>query len=314
MPADESAGSADGSVLKHALKPASAGFHLLSRILQQPAPEDFYRALGEHQTLKEEIVKKICALALAVTLVFTLVGIAQKTETGKFLYQTISKTSAKTEVAGEESFKIEELSPNRLKITSNFVAKSQEIISQFETDKLFNETIIVDKDWKLLEYSLQSETVRGKLSVTVKVEGQIAKIQFYFKGTDGKEQNQAREVILEDEFVTTGIAAGQLMVIQKIITLRMKEPKRTFLALDPTNLEKPLIELTVERLSPVKIKSGAKVLDAQRAKLTRADGNFSLELFSSGDGVLWGFTGESATTQLIGYRQDLFPDGFEVLK
>jgi hypothetical protein len=256
----------------------------------------------------------LCALTLALTLVFTLVGIAQKTETGKFLYQTISKTSAKAEVAGEESFKIEELSQNRLKITSNFVAKSQEIISQFETDKLFNETIIVDKDWKLLEYSLQSETVRGKLTVTVKVEGQVAKIQFSFKSADGKEQNQAREVILEDEFVTTGIAAGQLMVIQKIVTLRMKEQKRTFLALDPTNIEKPLIELTVERLSPVKIKSGTKVLDAQRAKLTRADGDFQLELFSSDTGVLWGFTGESATTRLIGYRQDLFPDGFEVLK
>jgi len=256
----------------------------------------------------------LCAFTLALTLVFALVGIAQKAETGKFLYQTISKTSAKTEVAGEESFTIEELSPNRLKITSNFVAKSQEIISQFETDKLFNETIIVDKDWKLLEYSLQSETVRGKLTVTVKVEGQIAKITLQFKGTDGKEQNQAREVILEDEFVTTGIAAGQLMVIQKIVTLRMREQKRTFLALDPTNLQKPLIELTVERLSPVKIKSGAKVFDAQRAKLTRADGEFSLEIFSASDGTLWGFTGESATTRLVGYRQDLFPDGFEVLK
>jgi hypothetical protein len=36
-PADESAVSADGSVLKHALKPPSAGFHLLRRMLQHPA-------------------------------------------------------------------------------------------------------------------------------------------------------------------------------------------------------------------------------------------------------------------------------------
>lgn len=259
-------------------------------------------------------MRKTFALTLIVMLVCALSVIAQKTETGKFLYQTISKTSNKTEVAGEESFKIEELDQSRLKITSNFVAKSQELISQFETDKLFSETIVVDKDWKLLEYALQSETARGKLTVTVKVEGQIAQISFQFKGTDGKEQNQAREVILEDEFVTTGIAAGQLMVIQKIITLKMKEQKRTFLALDPTNIEKPLIELTVERLSPVKIKSSTKVFDAQRAKLTRADGDFQLELFSAHDGTLWGFTGESATTRLLGYRQDLFPDGFEVLK
>lgn len=260
-------------------------------------------------------MKKIVAFTLALVLVCTLSGVAQKVvESGKFLYQTTSKTSAKTEIAAEESFKIEELEQNRLKITSNFVAKSQEIISQFETDKLFNETIIVDKDWKLVEYSLQSETARGQLKVTVKVENQIAKIQFYFKSADGKEQNQAREVILEDEFVTTGIAAGQLMVIQKIITLRMKEQKRTFLALDPTNIEKPLIELTVERLSPVKVKSGAKTLEAQRASITRADGDFQLELLSSREGVLWGFTGESATSRLLGYRQDLFPDGFEVLK
>jgi len=260
-------------------------------------------------------MKKVFTMTLALTLLGALIGTAQKVvDSGKFLYQTISKTTPKNEIAGEEPFKIEELDPNRLKITSNFVAKSQELISQFETDKLFNETITVNKDWKLLEYSLQSETVRGQLKVSVTVEGQIAKIQFYFKSTDGKEQSQAREVILEDEFVTTGIAAGQLIVIQKIITLRMKEQKRTFLALDPTNLEKPLIELTVERLSPVKIKSGAKVLDAQRAKLTRADGEFSLEIFGSSEGVLWGFTGESATTRLVGYRHDLFPEGFEVLK
>jgi hypothetical protein len=31
-------------VLKHALKPPSVGFHLLSRMLQQPAPQDVYRA------------------------------------------------------------------------------------------------------------------------------------------------------------------------------------------------------------------------------------------------------------------------------
>jgi hypothetical protein len=260
-------------------------------------------------------VKKIFAAAVALMSLLALSGVAQKViDSGKFLYQTTSKTSSNTEIAAEELFKIEELDPNRLKITSNFAAKSQELISQFETDKLFNEAIIVDKDWNLREYSLQSETVRGKLTVTVKVEGQIAKIQFYFKSADGKEQSQAREVILEDEFVTTGIAAGQLIVIQKIITLRMKEQKRTFLALDPTNIEKPLIELTVERLSPVKIKSGTKVLDAQRAKLTRADGEFSLEIFSASDGTLWGFTGESATTRLVGYRQDLFPEGFEVLK
>ena len=260
-------------------------------------------------------MKKLSVVVLAIVLVFALWGAAQKAvETGKFLYQTISKTTNKTEVAGEESFKIEELDQGRRKITSNFVAKSQELISQFETDKLFNETIIVDKDWKLVEYSLQSETARGQLKVSVKVENQIAQIQFYFKSADGKEQNQAREVILEDEFVTTGIAAGQLMVIQKIITLKMKEQKRTFLALDPTNIEKPLIELTVERLSPVKVKSGAKVLDAQRASLKRADGDFQLELLSSPDGVLWGFTGESATSRLLGYRQDIFPDGFEVLR
>jgi len=42
--ADESAVLADGSVLKHALKPASAGFHLLSRMLQHSAPTDVYRA------------------------------------------------------------------------------------------------------------------------------------------------------------------------------------------------------------------------------------------------------------------------------
>lgn len=259
-------------------------------------------------------MRKTFALTLIIMLVCVLSVIAQKPETGKFLYQTISKTSAKTEIAGEELFTIEELAQGRRKITSDFVAKSQEIISQFETDKLFHETILVDKDWKLLEYALQSETARGKLTVTVKVEGQIAQISFQFKGTDGKEQNQAREVILEDEFVTTGIAAGQLMIIQKIVTLRMKEQKRTFLALDPTNIEKPLIELTVERLSPVKIKSGTKTLDAQRTGLTRADGEFQLELFSANDGTLWGFSGESATTRLLGYRYDLFPDGFEVLK
>lgn len=260
-------------------------------------------------------MRTILAVLWAATLVWILTEIVQRpVDSGKFLYQTISKTTAKSEIAGEESFKLEELDQNRLKLSSSFIAKSQELISQFETDKLFNETITVNKDWKLLEYSLQSETARGKLTVTVKVEGQLAKIAFQFKSTDGKENNQAREVLLEDEFITTGIAAGQLIVIQKIITLKMKEQKRTFLALDPTNIEKPLIELTVERLSPVKIKSGAKTLEAQRARLKRADGEFSLEVFSSSDGTLWGFAGESATTRLIGYRHDLFPEGFEVLK
>lgn len=260
-------------------------------------------------------MKKICAATLAIVFTFTLFGASQKAaETGKFLYQTISKTTTKTEIAGEELLKIESLDQGRQKITSSFVAKSQELILQFETDQLFNETITVDKDWKLLAYSLQSETARGQLKVAVTVEGQVAKIAFQFKSADGKEHNQAREVLLEDEFVTTGIAAGQLMVIQKITALKMKEQKRTFLALDPTNIEKPLVELTVERLPQVKIKSGAKTVDAHHTSLTRADRDFQLELFSSADGVLWGFTGESATTRLLGYRQDLFPDGFEVLK
>lgn len=262
-------------------------------------------------------MKRIFALSLALALLSTLNGEAQKVvENGKFLYQITSKTSNKTEVAGEELFKIEELDKGNRRITANFVAKSQEMISQYETDRLFNETITVDKDWKLLEYTLQSETARGQLKVTVKVAGQIAKITLNLKRPDGKEQNQAREVILEDEFVTTGVAAGQLMVMQRIITLKMKESKKTFLALDPTNFEKPLIELTVERLNPVKVKSGTKTLDAQRYSVKRTDTDFKLELLSANDGsgTLWGFTGDSATSRLLVYRQDLFAEGFEVLK
>ncbi len=262
-------------------------------------------------------MKRIFAFSLVLALWLTMTGEAQKVlENGKFLYQITSKTSNKTEVAGEELFKIEELDKGNRKITANFVAKSPEMISQYETDKLFNETITVDKDWKLLEYSLQSETARGQLKVTVKVAGQIAKITLNLKRSDGKEQNQAREVILEDEFVTTGVAAGQLMVMQKIIALKMKENKRTFLALDPTNFEKPLIEITVERLTPVKIKSGTKILDVQRYSVQRADADFKLEMLSANDGTgtLWGFTGDSATSRLLVYRQDLFAEGFEVLK
>ncbi|MCS6937316.1 MAG: hypothetical protein NZ610_08325 [Candidatus Bipolaricaulota bacterium] len=262
-------------------------------------------------------MKKILTLSLVLLLIGTLSSTAQRVaEQGKFLYQLTNKNNNKTEVAGEELFKIEELDRGNRRITANFVAKSQEIISQYETDKLFNETITVDKDWKLVEYSLRSETALGQLSVNVKVTGQIAKIDLKLKRADGREQNQSREVILEDEFVTTGVAAGQLMIMQKIITLKMKEPKRTFLALDPTNFEKPLIELTVERLSPVKVKTGTKTLDAQRYSVQRADADFKLELLSStdGTGTLWGFTGESATSRLLVYRQDLFAEGFEVLK
>lgn len=260
-------------------------------------------------------MQKALILSLTLALLGSPSTVAQKiVESGKFLYQITSTTSNKTEIAGEETFKLEELDKGQRRITSNFVAKSQEMISQFDTDKLFSETITVDKDWKLLEYSLQSDTARGQLKVTVKVEGVIAKITLNVKRPDGKEQNQAREVILEDEFITTGVAAGQLIVMQKIIALKMKESKKTFLALDPTNLEKPLIEMTVERLSPVKVKSGQKIQEAQRYSIKRADTDFKLELLSDGSGTLWGFTGDSPTSRLLVYRQNLFPQGFEVLK
>ncbi|MDW8140996.1 MAG: hypothetical protein RMJ90_01750, partial [Candidatus Bipolaricaulota bacterium] len=95
-------------------------------------------------------MKRILTLSLVLLLIGTLSSTAQRaTEQGKFLYQLTNKNNNKTEVAGEELFKIEELDRGNRRITANFVAKSQEIISQYETDKLFNETITVDKDWKL---------------------------------------------------------------------------------------------------------------------------------------------------------------------
>lgn len=253
-------------------------------------------------------MKRVALLILILLFTQSLVIGSQKPiEQGKFVF------FIKNELAGEESFSLQEIEKGNLSLSSNFVAKSQELIIRFETDKLFKQEIVTNKDWKLIAYTLDSETAQGKFNVTVKVEGQIATINWQLKRSDGKEQNAVKEVILEGDegVVTTGLAASQLLVLQKIIATRMKENKKTFLALDPTNIEKPLVELTVEKLSPVKIKSGSDVLEAQRASIKISGEDFKLELLYK-DTTLWGITAESGTSKTLVYRQDLFPKGFEV--
>ena len=100
-------------------------------------------------------------LALVVALSFS-VRSDQVLDSGRFFFQL-------QEDAGNEVFSFVQLDDGNLKLTSTFIALSEELVQNFGTDKLFTQEIVLTPDLGLVSYLGDSDTEQGKFHVEVKV-------------------------------------------------------------------------------------------------------------------------------------------------
>lgn len=230
----------------------------------------------------------------------------QVLDSGKFFFQM-------QEDAGIEEFSFVRLDDGNLKLTSNFQALSEELVLDFGTDKLFTQEIVLTPELNLISYRLDSDTERGKIHVKVKVEDSVATIQYEFEEPEGEKERGERTVILEDNVITTGIAASQFFLMQKFIDMHIdleREPEVILLAFNPVDVDEPLVELTLKSLSPVTLRDRAtsQLLEVRRVEASRKD--FRVELLSCTIVIPEGPCGEegrflgfiSSTASLAGVR------------
>jgi hypothetical protein len=270
-------------------------------------------------------MKRFLSLSLALTLFAALLGSSQQTaEQGTFGYLITKKSTNKTEKAGEESFVIQKQADGNFRLVSSFKALSEELKAEFGTDDLFALDLLTDVNSRLLSYKITSKTAQGQFEASVSVKGQVAKILLKTKDPNGKETSNEREVILGDAneaervepVVASGFAGSDLLTLSKFIAANIKENKKTFLALDPFRLTNPVVQLVVEKLAPVKIKTDKETIEVQRVSVNFKDekGNaFTLDMLSK-ENILQGIAAETPTDKLLMYRSDLYPNAFEVLK
>jgi membrane-associated protease RseP (regulator of RpoE activity) len=232
-------------------------------------------------------MKKIIVGALLLLLsAAVIVGADQTLDKGTFLFVIGS------DQVGVENFTFTQLDGGNLKLSSDFKATSPDLVSEFGTDKLFTQEVVLNTDLTLISYSLDSDTERGTIKARVTVQGQVASMSVETVDPDGKKTSGQRDVILEDNAVTTGITGSQFILLQKYIDTKVKTDQATLLAFNPVDLDKPLVEVKVIKLTPVTLQAGSQTLTAQRVRLERD--NFQVQLLSK-DGQLLGFVSSTAT-------------------
>lgn len=227
------------------------------------------------------------------------------------------------EQAAAETFEISQAEGGNYVLNSTFEARSQELITQFGTPEIFNQTVVFTPDLDLISYELRSDTDRGTIEVTVEVEGGVASMNWSVNRPGEEPEQQSRQVILEDSVPTTSIFSGQFIITQRYINqkLNLDVGDTTVLtAFDPTNINQPLVPLEITRLSPVTLEgaNSDQTVPARRYEVSQE--NFEAELLSCAEGGadpicpeagrFLGFL--SSTANLAGVEAENAPDGVRV--
>jgi len=205
----------------------------------------------------------------------------QVLERGTFFFQI-------EEDVGVEGFEFARLDDGHLRLTSEFQALSDQLVLDFGTDKLFTQEVVLAPDFSLVSYRLDSDTERGKVHVEVTVEGGVATMRYAFESPQGERESGERQVILEDEVITTGIAASQFFLMQEFIDKKLELAEgesRTLLAFDPTDVEEPFVELTFTRLKPVLIEDTRTKRRFKAARVAVEQKEFRAELLACAEAV-----------------------------
>jgi hypothetical protein len=242
---------------------------------------------------------------------------AETLEQGTFFFQI-------EEDVGVEGFEFVQLDEGNLKLTSEFQALSEQLMLDFGTDKLFTQEIVLTPDLGLVSYTLDSDTERGKFHVEVQVEDGVATMRYEAVSPQGERESGERQVILEDEVVTTGIAASQFFLMQEFINRKLELAEgesTTLLAFDPTDVDEPFVELTFTRLSPVLIEDVRTRQQLRAARVAVEQKEFRAELLACEEALAEGpctrpgrFLGFiSSTASLAGVRLQDVPDGVLVV-
>ncbi len=227
------------------------------------------------------------------------------------------------EQAAAETFELTQNANGNFVLDSTFEALSQELITQFGTPEIFNQTVVFTPDLDLVSYELSSDTDRGAIEVTVEVDGGVASMNWSVNRPGEQPEEQSRQVILEDSVPTTSIFSGQFIVTQRFINqkLNLDEGDTTVLtAFDPTNINQPLVPLEITRLSSVTLEGAGtdQTVQARRYEVSQED--FEAELLSCAEGEAAPICPEagrflgflSSTANLAGVDTENTPEGVRV--
>lgn len=238
------------------------------------------------------------------------------TDSGEFFFDL-------DEQAAAETFELTQREDGNFVLDSTFEALSQELITQFGTPEIFHQTVVFTPDLDLISYELRSDTDRGTIEVTVEVDNGVASMNWSVNRPGEQPEEQSRQVILEDSVPTTSIFSGQFIITQRFINrkLNLEIGKSTVLtAFDPTNINQPLVPLTITRLSPVTLQGerSDQTVPATRYRVEQED--FEAELLSCAEGGsapicpeagrFLGFL--SSTANLAGVEAENAPEGVRV--
>jgi len=237
----------------------------------------------------------------------------QLLESGTFFFQI-------EEDVGMEEFSYARLDEGNLKLTSDFRALSDQLVLDFGTDKLFTQEIILSPQLELISYVLDSDTERGKFHVEVKVEDAVATMSFRAEDPEGRVEQGERQVILEDNVITTGIAASQFFLMQQFLNEKLplaEGEETTVIAFDPTDIDNPLVELTFTRLKDVMLEDSRTKRKIRAGRVEARQEAFRVELLACAEGLgedpctekgrFLGFVSSTAT--LAGVKLEDAPGG-----
>lgn len=256
-------------------------------------------------------MKKSSLIIILILALPLLAGLNVNKESGTFIYRPGSKVEA------EEDFTVEKLDNGKIRISSEFIARSEKAISEYATANIYSQVFNLNSDFELISYLMRSETAEGKMKVQVNMDDTSATVSTTWENPKGKEDTLTEEAPTGDRIVIAGVSGVQLMILQRIIEEKpeLKYPKDVLklIALNPSNLLEPLLEVDIQQLTPTLLAGGTEILNARRFGIKIndffEDKDILLESFSH-EGKLLGFYLYSGNSKMVIYRADLFPNGF----
>jgi hypothetical protein len=79
------------------------------------------------------------------------------------------------ELVAQEDFTFAAREDGNYELNSVFLLLSEEFLLEFETDRLFDQTLVLTPELGLVSYEMVSDTVRGRLEVRVEVVEEAAR-------------------------------------------------------------------------------------------------------------------------------------------